>query len=132
MDDDLKARKTTRARAGKIEVHSRGIGALGEADLERRARELALIDGHAEPTPDDWDQARAELSGGVVEPGEDDSMTDSLSRDPSDPPANRGEQVPDIEEPDDDEEEVAERLVSEGVEEAEHDQMLAARKKRNL
>ena len=132
MDGDLKARKITRARAGKIEVLSRGIGALGEADLERRARELALIDGHAEPTPDDWDQARAELGGSVVEPGEDDAMTDSLSRDPSDPPANRGEQVPDIAEPDDDEEEVAERLVSEGVEEAEHDQMLAARKKRIL
>lgn len=125
-----KAKKIPRSRAGKIEVHSRGAGALGEADLERRARELALIDGHPEPTPDDWAQARAELGGDAVSPGEDDVMTDSLSRDPSDPPANRGEQVPDKEEPDDDEEEAAERLVSEGVEEAEHDQMLAARKKR--
>src|ERR1700722_5414466 len=130
MDDDIKAKKSRRPRAGKIEVHSRGAGALGEADLERRARELALIDGHPEPTPDDWDQARAALGGDLVAPGEDDAMTDSLSRDPSDPPSNRGEQVPDIEEPDDDEEEAAERLVSEGVEEAEHDQMLAARKKR--
>jgi hypothetical protein len=59
-------------------------------------------------------------------------MVDSLSRDPSDPPANRGKQIPDQEEPDDDETAQSERLVEEGVDEAEHDQMLAARRKRNL
>jgi hypothetical protein len=72
------------------------------------------------------------LGGEVAVPGEDAAMVDSLSRDPSDPPPNRGEQIPDQEEPDDDEEAQSERLVEEGVDEAEHDQMLAARRKRNL
>jgi len=59
-------------------------------------------------------------------------MSDSLSRDPSDPAVSRGEQAPNVEEPDDDEQEAPERLTAEGVEEAGHDQMLAARRKRNL
>jgi hypothetical protein len=124
--------KTPRARTGKIELHSRGAGPASETDLERRAREEALIENHPEPTPADRAQARRELGGEVASPGEDASMVDSLSRDPSDPPANRGEQIPDQEEPDDDEEAQSERLVEEGVDEAEHDQMLAARRKRNL
>jgi hypothetical protein len=68
----------------------------------------------------------------VTSPGEDAVMSDSLSRDPSEPAVSRGEQVPNVEEPDDDEQAAPERLVSEGVEEAGHDQMLAARRKRNL
>ena len=124
--------KPQSSRSGKIEIHSRGAGPVSEADLERRARELALIEGHPEPTPDDWAQAREELGGEETQPGEDNAMTDSLSRDPSDPPANRGEQIPDQEKPDDDEEALPGRLVEEGVDEAEHDQMLAARRKRNL
>ena len=124
-------KKEERRRSGKILVHSQGAGALAKSDLARRARELALIDGRPEPTPDDWDQARQELGGDVVAPGEEDVMADSLSRDPSDPPSNRGEQAPNVEEPDDDEQAAAERLVTEGVEEAGHDQMLAARRKRN-
>jgi hypothetical protein len=63
--------------------------------------------------------------------GPDDvSSMDSLSRDPSDPLSQRGRQVPNYEGPD--EEKAAERLVAEGVEEAQHDQMFAARRKRSL
>ena len=124
--------KTPRPRTGKIELYSRGAGPVSASDLEKRAREIALIEGHPEPTPADRVQARRDLGGEVAVPGEDAAMVDSLSRDPSDPPPNRGEQIPDQEEPDDDEEAQSERLVEEGVDEAEHDQMLAARRKRNL
>ena len=49
-----------------------------------------------------------------------DESIGSLSRDPSDPPADRGEQKPTFE--GDDENEVSERLVERGVEEAADDQ----------
>jgi hypothetical protein len=54
---------------------------------------------------------------------ENENSTDSLSRDPSDPPANRGRQIPEYAEAD--EEEQIERTVLEGVEEAQHEQMVA-------
>jgi hypothetical protein len=54
---------------------------------------------------------------------ETEDSVDSLSRDPSDPPANRGRQVPEYSEAD--EEEEGERTVLEGVEEAEEEQRVA-------
>jgi hypothetical protein len=54
---------------------------------------------------------------------ENENSVDSLSRDPSDPPANRGRQTPAYAEAD--EEEDIERTVLEGVEEAQHEQMVA-------
>ncbi len=54
---------------------------------------------------------------------ENENSIDSLSRDPSDPPANRGRQIPEYAEAD--EEEQIERTVLEGVEEAQHEQMVA-------
>jgi hypothetical protein len=58
-----------------------------------------------------------------IDLNEGENSTDSLSRDPSDPPANRGRQVPEYSEADEDEE--IERTVREGVEEAQHEQMVA-------
>lgn len=48
----------------------------------------------------------------------------SLSRDPSDPPGNRGQRLPEINEPD--QEEVVEETVLRGVEKAQEDQMRAS------
>ena len=50
---------------GKISVHGDGVGAPTPEMIERRAREIALID---ERDPDDftdgdWEQARQELMG---------------------------------------------------------------------
>src|SRR6266404_576440 len=52
-------------RPGKIELHGNGLGAPSPEEVEKRAREIALID---ERNPDefteaDWKQARRELMG---------------------------------------------------------------------
>jgi hypothetical protein len=52
----------------------------------------------------------------------------SRSRDPSDPPVDRGKRAETFE--GDDEQQVAEEMVKEGLEEAEDDQERAARRKR--
>jgi len=71
-------------------------------------------------------------AGGMKKPVPSDrrepAITDSLSRDPSDPPANRGTETAGI--PDEDEKEDIERLVEEGVDVAQDDQMKAARQHR--
>ncbi|HEX3728766.1 MAG TPA: hypothetical protein VHV47_03110 [Opitutaceae bacterium] len=57
----------------------------------------------------------------VAESAED---HDSISRDPSDPPSNRGLQVPDYNEPDG--EDLVEKEVLHGVDQAQEDQERAA------
>lgn len=59
---------------------------------------------------------------------EDQTAEGSLSRDPSDPAVDRGHQAPTFE--GDDENDVGERLVTEGVEEADSDQRHAAHRLR--
>lgn len=115
--------------SGKILLHENGRGEMTEGEIAERALELAVIEGRASATREDFDRARAELRGRTLPPTSDDdsSSMDSLSRDPSDPPANHGHQIPNREGAD--EEVAVERLVAEGVEEAQHDQMLAARRK---
>ncbi|HEX4638599.1 MAG TPA: hypothetical protein VH170_03855 [Chthoniobacterales bacterium] len=115
---------------GKIEVHGNGMGVASPEDIERRAREIALID-EREPdkfTDADWNQARRELLGELeTEPPEEDEKTVQLEAEWEVTPDNRGHRVPrpGVEE---DEESVGEHLVSDGREEAAHDQMLEARK----
>ena len=115
--------------SGRVLRHGRGTGTLSKADIERRARELAAIDGRsgADLTKDDLARARNELLGRDL-PGttvEDVEGNAGVSRDPSEPPSISGREVPIREGPD--EEKSVERLALEGVEEAQHDQMLAAR-----
>ena len=115
--------------SGKILIHENGLGEMTEREIAERALELAVIDGRASATKEDLDRAQAELRGKMVPSTSDSesSSMDSLSRDPSDPPANHGRQMPNYEGAD--EGTALERLVAEGVEEAQHDQMLAARRK---
>lgn len=114
---------------GKISIHAAGLGEVTPAEIKDRATEIAVMEGRSEPTEDDRTRAIAELRGETLpETNESDAATmDSLSRDPSDPPAHHGRQIPNQEEDDD---QNTERLVSEGVDEATSDQMLTARRKR--
>jgi hypothetical protein len=116
---------------GRILVHGRGTGGIGSADIERRARELADIDGRsgAEITRADLARAEAELMGTALPPTtmEDDETDAAISRDPSEPISINGHEIPLREGPD--EEKAVERLALEGVEEAQHEQMLAARRR---
>ena len=104
------------------------MGAPTPEMVEKRAREIALID---ERNPDDftdadWDQAQRELLG--VEPiaaaDDADEIVDSLS-DRDSVPDESGHRTP---RPglDEDDETLGAHLVTDGLEEAAHDQMVEA------
>src|SRR5437867_11999356 len=114
---------------GKISEHGNGIGAPSPEEVERRAREIAMID---ERNPDefteaDWAQARHELMGeeNNVPPEETPDNAD-MTEEWNVIASSKGHRVP---RPGTEEEEtVGEHLAIEGVEEATHDQMLEARR----
>lgn len=106
------------------------MGVPSPDDIERRAREIAMIDEREadEFTDTDWAQARRELLGeNDTTPPEEDSKNIKLEEEWEVTPDNRGHRVPrpGIEE---DEETLGESLVSDGREEAARDQMLEARR----
>jgi hypothetical protein len=116
-------------RPGKIEVHGNGLGAPSPEEVERRAREIAMID---ERNPDeftdaDWKQARRELMGEENNtPPEETSDNADLTEEWTVVASSKGHRMP---RPGTDEEEtVGEHLVIDGLEEAAHDQMLEARR----
>jgi hypothetical protein len=114
---------------GKITVHGNGLGVPSPEEVEKRAREIAMID-ERDPedfTDGDWDQARRELLGEVIPaPPEETDEAAKLEEEWEVVPEDRGHRVPrpGVEE----EETLGEHLVTDGVEEASHDQMLEARK----
>ena len=108
-----------------------GIGTVTPEMVEKRAVELALINGRAatEVSQTDLEQAKRELTGeSDLDPGEAalESVPESERWDPV--PGSTGHQAPKSIEDDEDDEgrSIGEQLVSEGVNEAEHDQMLKA------
>jgi hypothetical protein len=114
---------------GKISVHGDGLGAPTPELVEKRAREIALIDERNpdEYTDADWDQAQRELFGVATigapeETSENAEMVDEWEVVASD----TGQRAPRAGV--DDDEMLGEQLVSGGLEEAAHDQMLEARK----
>lgn len=122
--------KEKKPSGGKISLHGNGMGVAAPEDIERRAREIAMI-GERDPnefTDEDWKQAREELLGDLeTKPPEEDDKNIKLEYEWEVTPDNRGHRVP---RPgtDEDEETVGEHLVSDGREEAAHDQMLEARR----
>ena len=115
---------------GKIAVHGIGLGAPSPEQVEERAREIALIDERDpnEFTDADWNQARRELLGEILPPPPEESEQAARMQDEWEvTPDDRGHRVnrPGV---DDEEETVGEQLVTDGVEEAIHDQMLEARR----
>jgi hypothetical protein len=112
----------------KIQLSGQGMGVYSQADIDRRATELALIDNRTEVTDEDRARALAEfqdrdLPDTVTE--DEDTML-SMSRDPSDPMVDRGRQTPEYTS-DADQKTVVEKLALEGVEEAQHEQMVQSR-----
>ncbi len=120
------------SQSARILRHGRRADEITEEAIAQRARELAMIDGRSprDITDEDRRHALAELRGESLPETsfDDDETSASLTRDPSEPLSVAGERKPTRNEPED--QEVQERLVLEGVEEAQHDQMLAARRRR--
>ena len=113
---------------GKISEHGNGMGAPSPEEVERRAKEIAMID---ERNPDeftqaDWAQARHELMGEENNlPPEETADNADMTEEWSVIASSKGHRLP---RPGTEEEEsVGEHLVIEGIEEATHDQMLEAR-----
>jgi len=107
---------------GKVAEHSRGLGTVTPEMVSRRAHEIALINGRPDdkPTPDDWAEAKRELTEGhtMHDPVEDvpvDKRWDPV-------PGTRGAMAETV--APDDEQTFSEALVEDGVEEAEHEQMV--------
>jgi len=114
---------------GKISEHGHGIGAPSPEEVERRAREIAMIDERnpEEFTEADWAQARHELMGEENNvPPEETPDNAEMTEEWSVIASSKGHRIP---RPGTEEEEtVGEHLVIEGIEEATHDQMLEARR----
>lgn len=113
-------------------INSTGVGTVTRKMVRERASELALINGRAakDASKADWEQAKRELTGGSeLDPGEVllEEAPESERWDPL--PGSNGQivTVPSTDDGEDNEgTSIGERLINEGVNEAEHDQMLQA------
>ena len=107
---------------GKIIQHEQGLGLPDTEMVRKRAQELALIDGRQQFNHADWQQAMLELHG-RLEPEQEDVYEGVMA--PDEVAGSMGHKVeerPPAEEP----ENINAELISEGMEEAFHDQMLEA------
>ena len=125
-------KRSNEPHLAKTVIHGHAAGEISDRDIEQRAREIAIIAGR-DPSSlreEDREQARRELGGQAVPDtmAEDAESIGSLSRDPSIPPTFHDGATPNVTEPNEQEE--LEHTVLEGVEEAQHDLMLEARKRR--
>ena len=115
---------------GRIEEHTTGTGPPTPESVERRAREIAVIESRSPDSVNDEDRRRAlaELRGRLssgLPPEEGDELL--ATRNPTDLAVDTGHpagvQVTPADEPVN-----AQKMVEEGIREAEHDRMLRAHK----
>ena len=112
---------------GRFSEGGQGLGTVTREMVHKRAAELAVINGRSEKNilDSDWNQAYRELTGAerlVPEaPAEENLPDDSRGTGIA---ASTGHQVEAVPAPD--EQTFAEKLVEEGVEDAEQDQMIQA------
>ena len=128
--------KTNPLKQGLLTENAAGIGTVTRKMVRTRAVELAVIDGRSpeEVSKSDWEQAKRELTGGPeIDPKEAllESAPESDRWNPV--PGSAGQKVPVVSGADEDAEGRSdnERLVEEGIEGAEHDQMRQANLKQD-
>ena len=110
---------------GKISMHGDGMGVPTPELVEQRAREIAMIDERNpdEFTDTDWDEARRELLGLA---SSDESSSGAEGEEWDVVASDTGHRLPRAGLEDD--ELLGEQLVSGGLDEAAHDQMVQARR----
>lgn len=115
-------KKRNQISDGKVSEHSRGLGTVTPEMVTRRAQEIALINRRPndKPTPDDWSEAKRELTAGDAahDPIEDVPVSKRWDPVPGSTPRKANSVLAD------DEQTFAETLVEGGLEEAEHEQMV--------
>jgi len=122
---------------GILTEHAAGLGTVTRKMVRERAVELALINGRSasDVSKSDWEHAKRELTG---EPSADsiETVLEAVPESEREEPISdlRDHKVPVAPSEDEDAEgrSDGERLVAEGVAEAEHDQMLQAAAKKDL
>ena len=122
---------TPKSRNTHVIARGAEIGGITKADIERRAAELCLIrTGHEKYTDDDLRAAERELYGDNTPAStvEDADSEVFVTRDPSEPRGIPGHQQAQVAPDEDEENEEPERLVIQGIEEAQHDLMVRARR----
>ena len=121
---------TMKKQSAKIIHHSAGMGTPCAETVRQRARELAEIDGRNEFNEGDWREAKRELHGGHEQNdtnGEMDMETMISGHDMV--TSSLGHHATKM--GFDDQDNMAEELIAEGMDEAVHEQMLAARQERD-
>lgn len=108
---------------GKIVWGTEGFGTVTPQMIEERALEIARSDGRAQPNDLDRSRAREDLTG-ATSGSEKNPTREEPGRDWQMPLVSTGEKAPTVR-PEDDEN-IAEKLIHEGVEEADHDQRLSS------
>jgi hypothetical protein len=116
---------------GIIMENADGIGTVTPAMVEARARELAVINGHGSsgPTKADYQQAKRELTGEEEIDLQEENLESVPESEGWDPvPGSTGRQAADSPGEDEDAEGRSEaaQMYEEGIDEADHDQMLRA------
>ena len=106
---------------GRIARGTGGIGAVTPLMIEERAREIACSDGRAEPNELDRSNAREELTG-ASSGSEKNPTREEPGRDWQMPLVSTGQKAPTVR-PEDDAN-IPEELIEQGIEEADHDQRL--------
>jgi hypothetical protein len=117
--------KRNRIEEGRFTAKGRGLGTVTREMVLQRAREIAEISGRSHVIDADFQQAHRELTGEELS----DPKLAAAEQLPEDKrwvevPEDEGHKIPEVPAPD--EQTFAEKLVDEGVEEAEHDQMTRA------
>jgi hypothetical protein len=123
-------------KEGALTENSAGIGTVTRKMVRQRAVELAIINGRSarEVSKSDWEQAKRELTGKPDEDPKEAALESAPESERWDPvPGSTGHKVPEAPSEDEDNEGRSdnERLVEEGIEGAEHDQMRQASRKRD-
>ena len=118
---------THHPRSAKIMQHAEGLGAPNSDQVRRRAMELAFIAGRDEFSDEDWREAKRELHGGHGHSiSEDEAEMVTLVSERDMIVTDLGHHVENMGMEDADN--VVEELIAEGMDEAVHEQMLAARR----
>ena len=114
---------------GRISNHSEAVGTVTWDMVRKRAREIAVINGRSpgEVLDSDFDQARRELTTLEEEPVQEQILDSAPESERWNPIAGSyGKQT--LRQPLEDEQPETERMVQEGIEDAEHDQMVQGAK----